>query len=423
MNYQEALKFLKETKSLGSKLGLGRLQQLLELLGNPEKNLKFIHLAGTNGKGSTAMMLSSILSTSGYKTGLYTSPYLTKVNEQIRLNGEVISNEAFAKVMKRIKETIHLMDQNEHPTEFEILTAAAFEYYASQKCEIVVLETGLGGELDATNVIPVPLVAVITNIGMDHMSYLGDSIAKIAKVKAGIIKEHGRVVSYEQCEEVKEVLDNRCREMDAMITYAQFDQIRAHEEHLTMQKFSYKDHVEVSLPLIGEHQRKNAAVVLETVQVLRSFGYHIPEEAVKRGLFQVSWPARFEILAKRPLVILDGAHNEQCIDELRKVFQNYVPDKKIIFVIGIMADKEYKSMIQKLVPISKTFITVKPNNERALDANTLATVIQSENGIATAKESIADGLMSALQSATPSDVICILGSLYMAGEARECFMH
>lgn len=422
MNYKEALTFLKETHSFGSKLGLGRLQKLLVLLGNPERNLKFIHLAGTNGKGSTAMMLSSILTCSGYKNGLYTSPYLTKVNELIRLNGEVISNEAFAKLIKQIKEAILQMDKEEHPTEFEILTAAAFVYFSSQNCEIVVLETGLGGEEDATNSIPVPMIAAFTNIGMDHMSILGDSLAQIAKVKAGIIKEHGCVVSYEQCDEVKEVLDKRCEEMKATITYAEFDQIRTHEEHLTMQKFSYKEFTELSLPLIGEHQRKNATVALEIVLALRDMGYQIPIEMVKRGLFQVCWPARFEILAKRPLVILDGGHNEQCIDEIMKVLHNYVPDKKLIFVIGVMADKDYKSMIRKLVPIAREFITVRPNNERALDATALAMAIHDEKGLATAESSVAQGLMSALESAAPNDVICIIGSLYLAGEARECFM-
>ena len=422
MNYQEALKFLIETKSRGSKLGLERMQKLLMHLGNPEQNLKFIHLAGTNGKGSTAMMLSSILSCAGYKTGLYTSPYLTKPNEQFRFNGDVISNEDFAKLMKRMKEVILQMKEDEQPTEFELLTAAAFEYFSKLKCDLVVLETGLGGELDATNIIPLPLVAVITNIGMDHMAYLGDKITQIAKVKAGIIKEHGYVVSYEQLYEVKEVLDRDCKEKNATIAYAEFAQIRPHEEHLSMQKFSYKEHKEISLPLIGEHQRKNAAVALEVIQVLKNQGYQITEEMVKRGLFQVNWPARFEILSKRPLVILDGAHNEQCIDEIKKVLQNFVPNKKVIFIVGVMADKDYKAMIRKLIPIAKEFYTVRPKNERALDAISLAMAIHDENGYATAEMSIGDALMSALEHATPSDVICIIGSLYMAGEARECFM-
>lgn len=422
MNYQEALMFLKESTNGEWKLGLKRLETLLEIMHHPEKKLKFIHLAGTNGKGSTAMMLSSVLSAAGYKVGLFTSPCLLRVNEQIRINGEIIGNEAFAKTCKQVKEAMGQLPIEEWPTEFERLTAVAFTYFHQVHCDIVVLETGLGGLTDATNVIPTCEVAVFTNIGMDHMNYLGSSIEEIAQVKAGIIKTGCKVVTYEQADCVMQVLQTASMSAKAELVVAQFDKICVHEEHLSMQKFSYKEFKDLSLPLIGEHQRRNAVVAIEVLLVLCSMGYHITEDFIKRGLFQVSWPARFEILAKKPLVILDGGHNEQCIDEFKKVLQKYVPDKKIIFVVGVMADKDYTAMLSKLVPIAKEFITVTPPNERALPASSLAKVIQDLNKSATAKDLVEDGIMIALKAAGPCDVVCIVGSLYMAAQVRKCFM-
>ncbi len=421
MKYQEALQFLKESTDNTWKLGLDRLQALLEVLDHPEQKLKYVHIAGTNGKGSTAIMLSSVLSAAGYKVGLFTSPYLEKVNEQIRINGEIIANEAFSKVCNKVKEAMYRMHQSNWPTEFERLTAVAFSYFKQEECDIVVLETGLGGLGDATNVIPACEVAVFTNIGMDHMDYLGTNVSAIASIKAGIIKKGCQVVSYEQSKEVMEVLHEACLKANAELTVAQFDKISSHEEHLSMQKFSYKEYEDISLPLIGEHQRKNAAVVLETVSALQSLGYKIPKEVIKRGLFQVNWLARLEVLAKKPLVILDGGHNEQCIQELKKVLAKYVPDKKIIFVVGVMKDKDYKAMLTQLVPLAKEFIAVEPENERALSAISLAMAIHDLNGYASAESSVEDGIMTALEMAGPSDVICIVGSLYMASQVRNCF--
>jgi dihydrofolate synthase/folylpolyglutamate synthase len=421
MSYHEALQFLKESTGSTWKLGLERLQALLEVMDHPEQKLKYIHIAGTNGKGSTAIMLSSVLSAAGYKVGLFTSPYLEKVNEQIRLNGEIIGNEAFAKTCKKVREAMVQLPESEWPTEFERLTAVAFTYFSQEQCDIVVLETGLGGLTDATNVIPTCEVAVFTNIGLDHMDFLGSDVNAIATIKSGIIKDGCKVISYEQSNEVMEVLQQACIKANSEYTVAQFDKIATHEEHLSMQKFSYKEFEDISLPLIGEHQRKNAAVVIETVQALRSLGYKIPQEMVKRGLFQVNWPARLEILAKKPLVILDGGHNEQCIEELKKVLAKYVPDKKIIFVVGVMKDKDYKAMLAQLVPLAKEFITVQPENPRALSAITLAMAVHDLNAFATAESSVEDGIMAALEMASPSDVICIVGSLYMAAQVRNCF--
>lgn len=420
MRYHEALEFLESSVAQKGLPGLERMKKLLSLMGNPEKELACIHVAGTNGKGSTGAMLSSTLIAAGYKSGFFTSPCLEVRNDQIRINCEYMTNEAFARSCAAVKEAADQMTECNQFTEFELMTAIALHYFKSNGCDFAILETGLGGTLDATNVIGVPKVAILTNIGMDHMQHLGNTLLEIAASKAGIIKEGGCVVSYEQLPEVKEVIDAAADKQKASVIYADFSKITVHGESLSMQKMSYKDY-DISIPLIGEHQRRNAAVALEAVNALIAQGYSIPKEAVERGMFQVNWPARFEILAKRPLVILDGGHNIQCIQEAKKVLNQYVPDRKIIFVFGVMADKDYKAMIRELIPIAKEFIAVTPRNPRALPARDLAMAIHDQDGIAEYEDSVEDGIMAALEKAEVSDVICIIGSLYMAGDVRNCF--
>ena len=422
MNYQSALEFLQKSAALGSRPGLERLMKLLPLCNHPEEKLKFVHVAGTNGKGSTCMMISSILNKAGYRVGLFTSPYLEDVTEQIRINGEIISNEDFSKACHTVAKAAALMEPDMLLTEFELLTAIAFVYFNEKHCDIVILEAGMGGLLDATNVIPTCEVAVLTNIGMDHMQYLGDTIEAITKNKAGIIKPKAHVVSYELDKDAEQVVRSICNDKNAPLVIASFQEIQIYEEHLSMQKFSYKDYKDISLPLIGEHQRRNAAVALETIEVLNQLGYKIPKEAVYRGMFHVSWPGRFEILFKKPLVVLDGGHNPQCITEATKVLQQYVPNKKIIFVVGVMADKDYKTMMKCLMPMAKEFHTVTVNHSRTLSSEALASTIHDLGGISYAADSIEEGVMSALNMAKTEDVICILGSLYMVSDVKKCFI-
>lgn len=423
MNYQEALKYLKSYKNNTGELSLKNLNKLLDYMDHPEEKLKFIHVAGTNGKGSTCKMLSSVLRSAGYKVGLFTSPFLETENEQIQINGQLISNEDFAKVCKKVKDNASFLMLEEMPTEFELTTAMAFQYFYDMKCDLVVLEVGLGGELDATNVIPTPLVAVFTNIGIDHIEYLGTTLPGIASKKAGIIKENGIVVSYDQEQEVKDILKKRCEEKDSDLYFADFSQLKLHQENLSGQKFSYKEFLNLCTSLIGEHQRKNASVVLEVVKQLQNLDYKITQNAIAEGLAYVIWPGRFEVLCKKPLVILDGGHNVQCVEAFTEVLKQFVPGKKVTIILGVMADKDYEGMISLLTPMAKRFIAVTPKNARAMPSEKLAESLSKYHSEVSHYDSPIEGIMRALKDAKEEDIICAVGSLYMAAEIRNCFIH
>ncbi|ABX43124.1 bifunctional folylpolyglutamate synthase/dihydrofolate synthase [Lachnoclostridium phytofermentans] len=422
MNYQEAIKYLRSYKRNTGELSLKNLNKLLDYMDHPEKKLKFIHVAGTNGKGSTCKMLSSILRCAGLKVGLFTSPFLETENEQIQINGEVISNEDFAKVCKKVKDFTTYLMLDEIPTEFELTTAMAFQYFYDTKCDLVVLEVGLGGELDATNVIETPLVSVLTNIGIDHVDYLGTTLKEIACKKAGIIKENGIVVSYEQEKEVEEVIKLTCEERHNKLVFAEFSELKLHQENLSRQKFSYKQNTNLSLSLIGEHQRKNAAVALEVIAQLQTLGYKISENAISEGMNYVTWPGRFEVLCKQPLVILDGGHNVQCVEAFSEVLKQFIPGKKAIVILGVLADKDYKGMIPYLVPFTKRFIAVTPKNTRALPSEQLAEELSKHHPLVSHNATPVEGIMAALRDAREDDIICVIGSLYMAAEIRDCFI-
>jgi dihydrofolate synthase/folylpolyglutamate synthase len=368
-------------------------------------------------------MLSSILRSAGYKVGLFTSPFLETENEQIQINGQVISNEDFAKVCKKVKDFSSYLMLDEMPTEFELTTAMAFQYFYETNCDLVVLEVGLGGELDATNVIETPLVSVFTNIGIDHVDYLGKTIKEIAYKKAGIIKENGIVISYEQTKEVEEVIKIRCEERHSRLIVADFSNLKLHQENLSGQKFSYKQNTNLSLSLIGEHQRKNAAVVLEVISQLQMLGYKVSPNAITEGISYVTWPGRFEVLCKKPLVILDGGHNVQCVEAFTEVLKQFIQGKKATVILGVLADKDYQGMIPYLVPLTKRFITVTPKNSRALPSIQLAEELSKYHPLVSSYTSPVEGIMAALRDAREDDIICAIGSLYMAAEIRDCFIH
>ena len=287
MDYKEALEYINGTQWFGSKPGLARVGALLEKLGRPQDGMKFIHVAGTNGKGSCSAMLASVLKAAGYKTGLFTSPYLSRFNERMRINGKEIGDEALAAIVSRVAPAAESMD--EHPTEFELMTAAALLWYAEEKCDIVVLEVGLGGRFDATNIIEAPEAAVIMNIGLDHTAVLGGTVEQIAFEKAGIIKSGCDCVLYEQPENVTAVVRVQCEKMGARLHIADFSTIESEFDSLDGQVFSYAGDA-YAIPLLGAHQLKNAAVVIETVKVLRERGWKLAQEDVEHGLYAVSWP-------------------------------------------------------------------------------------------------------------------------------------
>lgn len=419
MTIEQAMEFISGVSWLGSRPGLERVRQLLKLLGNPQDTLRFVHVAGTNGKGSTAAMLASILQSAGYRTGLYISPFLERFNERMQINGVPIADTELAAVCDRMQPCVAEMADS--PTEFELVTAAAFEWFAVRQCDIVVLEVGLGGRLDATNVIRAPECAVITNIGLDHTAVLGDTVAQIAFEKAGILKPGTRAVAYQQAPEAAAVLHEACRERGIPLTEADFSEIELLTDSVDGQSFRYRDGEALSLPLLGAHQRQNAAVALEAVGALRAAGWEIPDRAVREGLRTVVWPARFEILQRSPWFVLDGGHNPQCAETVAANLARYFPQKRKILLTGLLADKNYAEMTEILAPLADAFVTVTPESERALPAGALAEHLRRYGKPVTACDTIPAGVDTALALAGADDVVCATGSLYMAGEIRKCF--
>ena len=419
MTYEEALSYIHSICWKGSKLGLDRTRELLGKLDDPQKELKFIHIAGTNGKGSTAAMLSSILEEAGYRVGLYTSPFINRFNERMQVNHQPIPDEELAALTEYVRPYADAMADS--PTEFELITALAMVWFARQKCDIVVLEVGMGGELDSTNIIDVPEAAVIAAMGLDHVKELGPTMADIARAKAGIIKEGGRVVSYGGNPEADEVIAAVCRARNASLCQPDFSAIVPGDFSLEGQTFSYKGWRGLRIPLVGAYQMNNAAVVLETVEVLRQRGWSVSDEAVRQGLADTRWPARFEVLRRDPVFIVDGGHNPHGIGATAESLSRLFPGRKITFVTGVMADKDVEHILGLIVPLADQFFTVRPDNPRAMDAGELARRIEAMGAKATPCASVRDGVDRAIQAEGPHGVACALGSLYMSGEVRSCF--
>ena len=391
MTLQQAIDYINDFTWSTSRLGLERTEELLQRLGDPQKKLKFIHVAGTNGKGSTCAMIERILREAGFKTGFYPSPYIEDFRERIQVNGEYITEEALARITERVAEEADVMD--DHPSQFELITAIGMLYFAELHCDYVVLEVGMGGALDSTNVIDPPEVAVITNIGLDHTEFLGDTIEKIAATKCGIVKPGSAVVSYANVPSVLEVIrkaaaekGDRLYESPAVLrnadnTAGESNSIIALSHDLHGQHFSYRGN-EYTLSLLGEHQLRNAATVLMIVEALRDRGVKIPEEAVAAGFQKVEWPARFEVLSHDPLFVLDGGHNPQCAEALIENIESYIlpglpgGQKKITFLIGMLADKDYHRTLELLKPYGANYICITPESPRALPAADLAETIR-----------------------------------------------
>ncbi len=417
VTYQEAIEYINGVRWLGSKPGLARVTELLHRLGDPQKKLKFVHIAGTNGKGSCAAMTASVLRAAGYRTGLFTSPYLWRFNERMQLNGRPIDDEVLADVTARLKP--HAEAMADHPTEFEMMTAAALLWYAEEKCDVVVLEVGLGGRFDATNVIEAPEVSVIMNIGLDHTEILGNTLGQIAFEKAGIVKPGFPCVLYEQSQEVTDVVRRVCAERNAPLRIADFSAIEPEFDSLEGQVFTYKNNA-YAIPLLGAHQMKNAAVVIEAVEVLREKGWRIGQEALEHGLYAVSWPARFELLREEPPFVVDGGHNVQCAETVADNLRRYFPDRRRILLIGVLADKDVDGMLAVLAPAADAFVCVTPDSPRALSAEALAERLRPFGKPVAVCGSIPEGVSEARAQAGDEAAVCAVGSLYMAGEVRYC---
>ena len=416
MNFQESESFIHSLYRKGVKPGLHRERQLLAMLGNPEKQLKFVHIAGTNGKGSTAAMTASILRQAGYKTGLFTSPFIYRFNERIQLDGEQIPDETVVELTALVKGYADTME--DPPTEFEFVTAMAMEYYRREQTDIVVLEVGMGGLLDATNVIPAPEVAVITNIGLDHTEVLGDTLDKIAANKAGIFKEGCHAVVYRGDPGVEAVYETLCKEKNIPLTKADFDSIRLHSHDLTGQCFDCGSRKQLELPLLGDHQLHNAAVVLSVVDSLIARGYRITEEHIRKGLKTVTWPGRFEIVGKDPLFIIDGGHNPQCIDALVKNIEDYLKDRRVVVLTGVLADKDYADMFRPVMAYAQEFVCITPPNPRRMTGDVLAGYLRQAGAKATHAETIPQGVRQARELAGQDGVVLCFGSLYIIGDIK-----
>lgn len=417
MNYTEAMKFIQSVSWLGSRPGLERICELLHKLGDPQEQLQFVHVAGTNGKGSTSSLISSVLCEAGYKTGLSTSPHLWRFNERMCINGVAISDEALAEVVTLIAPAALSMENS--CTEFEISLVATLVYFARQGCDIVVLEVGLGGRLDATNVIPAPECAVICNIGLDHTEYLGHTVEEIAVEKAGIMKGTP-VVSYGQIPSVAAVLKAEAEKVGSTITFADIEAIEPVSDSAEGQVFKLHGK-EYSLALLGEHQLKNVSVALLALETLSRRGWNLPQDAINRGIAKARWAARFEIVSQDPLFVVDGGHNPQCVASTAAALQRYFPDRRRVLLIGVLGDKDWSEMLDILAPCADAFVCVEPDSPRAMPASELCAAVSKYGKPSVCRDSIAEGVNETIRLAGTDGVSCSVGSLYMAGEVRAHF--
>lgn len=411
MTYKEAIDYLAFTSKRGSCLGLSRITQLLERLGNPHKNVKFIHVTGTNGKGSVTKMLSCILNAQGYKTGLFSSPFVTRVNESIQLDGNEISDSEFAELIGDIMPVAEAMD--EPPTEFEITTAAAFEYFSKKNCDVAVIECGLGGDMDSTNVIEAPLLSVITNVEADHSAFLGDTIAEIASHKAGIIKKGCPVLFGGNSKEALEVISEKA--INSKIFTVDYSNLSNISCTLSGSTFNFGEQ-NFPLSMLGIYQPYNAAIAISAVEILRKNGLDISNKAVYEGLKSARLNGRFELIKENPIVIFDGSHNPHGVNAAIESIKNYF-DGKVVLLMGVMADKEYPEMVKTLSEVAAKAFTVKPKNPRALDSMLLADEFIRNGVDAEFSTELSAGVEKALTYAEKHQLPLIaLGSLYMYSE-------
>ena len=418
MTGEEAVALIHQRSWVGCKPGLDRTRELLSRLGNPQDELKFVHITGTNGKGSTASIVASVLRAAGYRTGLFTSPHLYRFNERMQVDDTFITDGQLVALTQRVLAAAEGMA--EQPTEFELMTAIGLCYFQQERCDIAVLEVGLGGRLDSTNVIPVPEAAVITNIGLEHTQQLGNTHALIAAEKAGIIKENGRAVLYGQREDVEDVVRGVCAEKGASLTITDETALEVLSSTPEGQTFRYRGRGPYRLALLGAYQLKNAITALDTIETLRARGWVISEAAIAQGLAQARWPGRLELARRTPDFIIDGGHNPQCAQALTEALRGLYGEKKLIFLVGVLADKDWHTMLSLALPMAKAFVTMTPPSYRALDAQVLSDWLHEQGAQAEAAESVADGVARALALASEDDVICAWGSLYSTGEVRHC---
>lgn len=439
MTYTQALDFIHSTCWKGSRPGLERTIELTARLGDPQNSLKFIHIAGTNGKGSTSAMLAAILQKAGYRVGLYTSPFIIRFNERMRIDGMDIPDDELAEITEFVKP--HAEAMTDTPTEFELITAIALVYFARHNCDYVVFEVGMGGRLDSTNIIPPETVAasVITGIAMDHTAFLGDTPEKIAAEKAGIIKAgvpvvfggnhapigevHPDPAALATAQACADVIAAKASEMNAPYFETDHTRLANIRADLFGADFDFGERKDLHISLAGLYQPYNTATVLTVIDLLRDGGLTIPEEAIRQGLASVKWPARFEILSKDPLIIADGGHNPEGIDAAIESVKTYFKGEKILLLTGVMADKDYDRMVSRMGEVASRAFCVRPANDRALDPVKYAESFRAIGIPAEGYATVAEGVLAAAETAkAEGKALLCLGSLYMYGEVRAAVL-
>jgi dihydrofolate synthase / folylpolyglutamate synthase len=394
--------------------GLKTITQLSERLGNPQNSFPAILIAGTNGKGSTAVMIASMLQSGGYKTGLYTSPHLTDVRERITVNGRKISRADFSRAFADVDQA-----GNQPATYFEVLTAAAFLYFQRRQVDIAVLEVGLGGRLDATNICR-PLVSLITNIDFDHMAYLGNTLTAIAREKAGIVRQGGICITAAKQKKVLELLESVCRRRKAGFYRLGRDiKMKRQTDGLYTYQGPGRKVNDLSVPLIGRHQVDNAALALSAIEIVGEKGFPVTCGAIRRGLAKARWEARLEVLRDKPLFILDGAHNPAGINVLCRALKNDFSYRRLILIFGALADKEYRKMLRKILPLASHIILTPLQTTRAVPVATIDGYVKKAGYEAETAQNVAGAVARALELAGEDDLICATGSLYLAGELKN----
>ncbi len=414
--YEETLRYIHSQERFGIKPGLSRIAALCHALGDPQSELRFIHVAGTNGKGSTCTMLANICRRAGYKTGLYVSPYVFDFRERIQTNGEMIPKDRLTEAVGRVKEAAGSLPDDDRATEFELITAAAFLYYREENCDIVVLETGLGGRLDATNVIDCPLVNVIASISLDHTVVLGDSLSAIAREKCGTLKSGGVCVTYPfQSPEAMDVIRQTAHEKNVSLIVPDTENVLVVHEDIRGTD-AVIDGLSVHVPMLGRHMVYNASAVVAAARTLNGRGLSIADEQIIAGIADSAMPARMQIVRENPLVLMDGGHNEGCARAFCDAIRRFLPGRRIVGICGLMADKAYETYLSIVAPLFQSIVTVRPDNPRALAADALCKAAKPYCSDCVAADSFADAAQIAFRKAGQNGVIAVCGSFYMIAD-------
>lgn len=417
--YTRSLSYIHSLLKFGTRPGLERVSALLDELGRPQDKLKFVHVAGTNGKGSFCTMMSEILKSAGYKTGLFTSPYVFDFRERIQINGEMISEEELCEITAEVKAAAEKQAVRDlRPTEFEFITAAALKFFADKNCDVVVLEVGLGGRLDSTNIIKTPLLSAIMSISLDHMAVLGDTVEEIAAEKSGIIKENGVTVCFSrQDEKAEKIIRKTAEEKGNVYIKSSPEDIKVLSCDLSGTKAVYKD-MEIFIPLIGEHQVYNAQTAVDAALALNDRDLSISPENIIDGISKARIPARTELFGKNPLTILDGAHNREGVEALLSNLNKFLKGRKLTVIMGMMEDKEYEFAAQEISKLAKNFTATLPSNPRAVSPKVLAEIAEKNCSDVFICENPAEAYRKIYEKAQKDDIILVCGSLYLAGDVR-----